>query len=252
MSEYYIRTTAEDETRGPYDLGKLSDLIEPGVVTRTALYYDDAKEEWFRIEENPTLFEALSPKKKRLSLKAKEDATPEIEEVEEVEDVSVDEMLAAAEGLTDETHHLKEEQINQGRAARICLPGLAILLLFSAILNLLPEFSTLNYIFGEGKYASILSHTVIILGLVDLFLALCCFLSVTDVFPIIRFREMLGLGYFTYIYWAWGDVNMLLATLVASIAIYICTLTLNLSFMIACLTLGGLALLYQILLPYLA
>ena len=45
MSEYYIRTPEQDESRGPFTVSKLNTLAEAGQVKENTLYYDEDKEE---------------------------------------------------------------------------------------------------------------------------------------------------------------------------------------------------------------
>jgi len=223
MLEYYIRQPEEPEARGPYTLDKLKDLVEKNKADRDTLYYDENQEEWINVLENADLRDGLFPDKQHLSLKAKEVAdslnTPDAGGGR----LTVDEMLAAAEGKTEDTRHLKKRETNMERAASLSLPALGVMMLLSAVSNL---------------YMLILQEPILILGVIDAFLALCCFLSVTDAFPIIRFRVMLGLGYFGYINWAWGELPQLFAVIAACLGAYIATLTLNLYLMVLAILLG--------------
>lgn len=239
MSEYYIRQPEENEARGPYTVPKISDLIENGKADRDTLYYDEEKEDWIAIIENVNLRDVLFPEKQRLNLKAKEVANSINQEDDaSARTVTVDEMLAAAEGKTEDTKHLTTRASNMEKAAAISLPALGIMLLLSAVSNIFPGLSILQTVMDDKEYLLLLQHPLLILGIFDLFLALCCFLSVTDAFPLMRFRAMIGLGYFAYIFWAWGEVPQLIAVAAGSICIYICTLTLNLYLMVICAILG--------------
>jgi len=79
-------------------------------------------------------------------------------------------------------------------------------------------------------------HPWLMIGLIDAFFMLCCFLNVTDAFPLIRVRFMFGLGYFGFLYWSWNDIPSMGAAVVASIAIYMCTASLN--FFAICISVG--------------
>lgn len=238
MLEYYIRQPEENEARGPYKIDKLCDLVESGRANRETLYYDEGREDWVSVLENADLRDALFPEKKSLSLKAKEVAETLNAPAGSGKGVTVEEMLAAAEGKTEDTRHLKKQEINRERAAALSLPALGIMMLLSALSNLYPSYELIIHIKEERDYLMILQEPVLILGILDAFLALCCFLSVTDAFPLIRFRVMLGLGYFGYTFWAWGDTIQLIAVAIGCVGAYICTLTLNFYLMILATILG--------------
>jgi len=238
MLEYYIRQPEEPEARGPYTLDKLKDLVEKNKADRDTLYYDENQEEWINVLENADLRDGLFPDKQHLSLKAKEVAdslnTPDAGGGR----LTVDEMLAAAEGKTEDTRHLKKRETNMERAASLSLPALGVMMLLSAVSNLYPSIDLIQLIRDEKDYMLILQEPILIVGVIDAFLALCCFLSVTDAFPIVRFRVMLGLGYFGYINWAWGELPQLFAVIAACLGAYIATLTLNLYLMVLAILLG--------------
>ncbi len=44
--EYYIRAPDSEDARGPFNMEKLSSLVEIDQVDKETLYYDDEKEEW--------------------------------------------------------------------------------------------------------------------------------------------------------------------------------------------------------------
>ncbi|WOO43538.1 hypothetical protein [Rubellicoccus peritrichatus] len=238
MSEYYIRQPEENEARGPYTIPKITDLIESGKADRETLYYDEDREDWIPIVESQSLSDILFPEKKHLNLRAKEVADTINADESEARTVTVDEMLAASEGRTEDTKHLKTKGTNMERAAAISLPALGVMMILSAISNIYPGWAIIQLITEEKDYLLLLQHPKLILGCLDAFLALCCFLAVTDAFPVIRFRAMVGLGYFAYIAWSWGDTNQLIAVAVGSIAAFICTITLNLYVMIVCAAAG--------------
>ncbi|WP_269541341.1 hypothetical protein [Cerasicoccus fimbriatus] len=239
MGEYYIQEPGSDEAKGPYDPGRIADLIEAGKASEETLYYDEDREDWLPLMECPEIREAVNPTAKSLSLRPKEvDETSLNREDELLPAMKVDEMLAAAEGNTDETRHLKKKHREAERAAAICLPVLAVIMLLAAITDIWPNVGAITAIQEEGDYALLLKHPLLIVGIADLFLTLCCILSVTDAFPIIRFRMMLGLGYFTYIFWSWGDTTMMIAVALGSFAAWLSTITLNLYTMVSCAIIG--------------
>lgn len=238
MAEYYIREAESDEARGPFDENRIADLVEAGRASADTLYYDDEREDWFPLSENETFDEVFNPSVKRVQLKAKEAGTGRGYEEEARPPVTVDEMLAAAEGKSEDTRHLKVKEKRAAQAAGISLPVLGIMMLLAAFVNLYPHLDVISVIRTDKEWGLLLQYPMIIVGLFDLFLMLCCFLSVTDAFPLLRFRAMIGLGYFTYIFWSWGELPQALAVAIGSLSIYICTVTLNLYVMILFSVLG--------------
>lgn len=239
MAEYHIRKPDSETAEGPYEIPQLQGLLENGIITQDYLYFDESAGEWKNFSDNADLKEALFPEEKRLILKKREKKATDLNSADdEGPAVSVDAMLANAEGQTEETKHLTESLKWQERAASICLPGMAAIFLLSACGAMLPEFSFISELFSEKEWLRLLSHPLLILAVVDLFLALCCILGATDAFPIIRFRAALGLGYFGYVYWAFGDIHASIAVIVASAALFLATLSLNFLLTLACIVSG--------------
>lgn len=238
MSEYYIRQPDEDEARGPYSVPKIADLLETGRANRETLYYDEAQDDWVALIDNPGLRDVLFPDKRILHLKSKDLTNSLEQEDDRAPSVTVDEMLAAAEGMTEDTKHLKSKGLSMEKAASLSLPALGIIMALSAVANLYPGIDLLRDVIADREFGLILQNPLLALGIIDAFLALCCFLSVTDVFPILRFRAMAGLGYFAYIFWAWGEYPEMAAVAAGSLAVYTATLTLNFALMVICVIVG--------------
>ncbi len=239
MAEYYIRDADSDEARGPYNETKIADLIEAGRASGQTLYYDETQDDWFPLSDLSELSDVLNPQQKRIQLRAKSDSRKVVRISEDTRPpITVDEMLAAAEGNSEETKHLKAKAIRRDKAASLSLPALGVIFALSALMHVYGSWDTITVLREEFQWAKLGANPMLILGCVDLFLMLCCFLSVTDIFPVIRVRAMLGLGYFTYFYWSWGEYPQSIAAAVASLAMYVCTVTLNLYLMIAFSVLG--------------
>ncbi|MEO0795084.1 MAG: hypothetical protein AAFX93_07980 [Verrucomicrobiota bacterium] len=239
MGEYYIREPESEEAKGPYDPDRIADLIEAGKATESTLYYDEDHEDWLPLGQNDEIRLAIDPETKPLGLKPKEVLAESLDEEDEMRpEMKVDDMLAAAEGNTSETKHLRKRHRRAETSAAISLPALAVIMLMAAIIEIWPNVSVISDIQENGEYSLILQYPLLIVGILDLFLTLCCILSVTDAFPLIRFRLMLGLGYFGYVFWSWGDTSQMLAIIAGSFAGWVCTITLNLYAMIACAVIG--------------
>ncbi|MGE9295688.1 MAG: hypothetical protein ACQKBV_05315 [Puniceicoccales bacterium] len=239
MGEYYIREPESEDAKGPYDPGRIADLMEAGKASEATLYYDEDREDWLPLMECEEIRVAIQPQTKPLSLKPREEATDSLNvHDEQLPEQKVDDMLAAAEGNTEETRHLRKRSRQAETSAAISLPALAVIMLLAAIIDLWPNLPVITMIQNEGNWGLLLSHPLLIVGIFDLFLTLCCILSVTDVFPIIRFRVMLGLGYFGFIFWSWGEVPQMAAVIAGSLAAWVCTITLNLYAMVVCAVVG--------------
>jgi len=240
VEEYYIRQPDSEDTRGPFDMEKLSSLVEVEQVTRETLFYDDEKEEWIAFGDNKELASRVFPEKRQLILKAKSDEDMDLLNAaeDEIEAISVTDMLAAAEGDTDETRHLKEAAKWQEKAAALSMPVLGFIMLISAFNNVFPNYSVIMDVVDDQNYLALLQKPLLLVGFADLFLAIFLFLSVSDIFPMVRFRAMLGLGFFGFFHWGqWqtGDeTSMILmaAGIMGSLGVFVCTLTLKMTLMI--------------------
>lgn len=277
--EYYIRTADSEEARGPYPIDHLQSLAEAGKVDRDTLIFDESMEVWVEIGKHETLLEQIFPERKKLTLKqpgqakaATKKAPVEGEEEEEEEEAGEDEkkqedkptakvssdtdeegnelpehdvseMLLAAEGQTEDTEHLKRKQERMHAAASLSLPGLGLIMLLSAFVLIYPNYQTIQVALSgedEGGYLALLDPMIII-GLLDLIFAAFLLLAVSEIFPAIRLRSALGLGFWGFIFWAGGDPILMALAIAGHLSLFICTMTLNLYLMMAGLVLGVLS-----------
>jgi len=237
--EYYIRQPDAESARGPFTLDKLVSLAEAEQVNDETLYYIEETEEWAAVTSNEALKREIFPEKKRLLLKPKTAEDMDILNADEDQqpEVTVNEMLAAAEGDTEETRHIKKSARNREKAAALSLPALSLIMLISAFVNIYPNVSVITMVINETAYGLLLQTPLLMAGLLDFLLAIFLFLSVAEIFPILRFRAMLGFGYYGFFHWAqWyngdpGSLYLMACSTAASLGIFICTLTLNLYLM---------------------
>ena len=246
--EYFIRAPEEETASGPYGINELLTLAEAGKLTSDYFYFDPRMESWAVLKSNETLHEKVFPEKKRLTLQKK--GEKEIHtlntEVPGENVVKVDEMLAAAEGHTKETSYVRKKQQWAERTAGMAVPVLGSMLLISALSVLYPSWNIINAILNdeEGAYQLLFQNPVVFLGALDLIMGAFLLLNATEIFPLIRFRAMIGAGFFTVIYGAQyllGDpigLWMALSSLGFGIGLYICTLTLNFTLMLTASTIG--------------
>jgi hypothetical protein len=221
--EIYIRNASETEARGPFNPQQVADLAEAGQVNAETLIYEAVSEQWVAINTQPDLMAVVFPEKKKLILKNKEVSTLN-QPAESTRSITVDDMLAAAEGRTDDTRGKSDPQIAMARAARLGLWGAIASLVFSAASTILPGTDTLFAMTGE----KLLVQPLVLLGVADLVLAVLLGLGMTVLYPLIRFRAALGLGLFGVMYFASGDATLLLAATAGSVGLYLCTVVLSL------------------------
>lgn len=237
MADYYIRTPEQDESRGPFDISKLLTLAEAGQVTPNTLYYDEEKEEWIPIALNEELNAEVFPEREKLSLQVGEEAKPEVD-TKDPGGINVESMLAAAEGETAEKKKLTRQKKSFERAATISAVGLGLMMLFSALFMLLPLMPVLQSAIGDQQFATIFNHPTALIGLFDLIMAVLLLLSVTEVYPLVRGRAMLGLGFGVYVGWSLGDPILMGVSAAAGIGIFLATISQSLNTMIAAFILG--------------
>lgn len=242
MDDYYIRTPENDHSRGPFDVDKLQSLTEAGQVTEDTLYYDEEQEEWKPIALNETLKDTLFPKHKRLSLAAEksDDGKAPAEDQSEEDDAQVDvqELLAAADGETEDTHHLRKGRESMEKASAAAPLGLALSMALSGIFLLFPHFGVLQKAFGDGAFTDLIGFPFFLVALLDFALALALALAVTEVYPYVRGRAMIGLGFGVYMGWVLQSPDLMLAFFLAGAGPFCATLSKRFPLTIAALVIA--------------
>ena len=173
--------------------------MEAGQVSVETLVYDATTEQWIALSANPELMAVIFPEKKKLILKAKEIKTLNKPD-ENAKAITVNDMLAAAEGRTDDTKGKSDPQIEMMRAAKIGMIGATVTVLLAAGGEILPSTDTLT----SMDPAKILAHPFVVLGVVDVILTILLGLGMTTIYPFIRFRAALGLGLMGFMFYAQG------------------------------------------------
>lgn len=217
--EFYIRQTTENEARGPFSREQLMSLAENGRVTRETLYYEATTEQWVAVGDNPALVAELYPEKKILRVRPKESITSLNTANENDRPITVDDMLAAAEGRTEETKDRINPNIAYGIAANIGRYGALVILLISAFSFALPAIDEITALDWVGMLAKPLAFVA---GL-DLVFALLLGLQVVTIYPLIRLRASLVLGYTGLFYYLDGDLLHFAAAAAAATGLYLCT-----------------------------
>jgi len=220
MQEFYIRNESDTEARGPFTVEQLRSLIDSDQVTPATLYFDATTEEWKTVESDADLKGALFPEKRKLTVRA----YPEREEVLNKKKpgaapITVTDILAAAEGRTADTKGKQDPVDAMARAAGIGRWAAILALLLAAAGEMIPS-ADLIVAMDFGKIAL---NAVVILGALDLLLAVLLGLGTVSIYPFVRFRAALGLGFVGFLFWMQGQ-NFYVAVLgAACLGLYLCT-----------------------------
>ena len=217
--EFYIRNETDTEARGPFTVEQLSSLIDSSQVTPTTLYYDATAEQWTPIEQDVALKDALFPEKKKLTVRAVPPSDSLKKESRTSAPIMISEMLAAAEGRTSETSGHKDPNAAMARAAGIGRWAAILSLTLAAAGELLPSADVIMAM----DPMKIIVNPLIPLGAIDLFIAVILGLGVVSIYPLVRFRAALGLGFVGFIFFTHGQQDLLMALAGASLGLYCCT-----------------------------
>lgn len=224
--EYYVRKASETDARGPFTLEQLTSLAENGQVDAETYYYDAATENWVAIGSNPALLETLFPAKKSLRVKPKSDAQVKTLNIVSESDrpITVNDMLLAAEGRTEDTRDKADPAISEGRSAAIGLyAGMAILFVTAAA-YILPHIDVLLALDLGGLFRNPLA----LLGIFNLLLGICLALGSVGAYPAVRFAAMLGLGFAGALFYLQGETLPLAYSVATALGLFFCTIVLNL------------------------
>jgi hypothetical protein len=241
MHEYYIRTPEQDESRGPFNISKLLTLAEAGQVTENTLFYDEEKEEWIPIGLNAELKAQVFPEKESIKLRIGPESKNAGEHDEDSPDeggINVENMLKAAEADTRETRHLKRSQKSFERAVALASMTLGLMMLLSAISFLIPHLDAIQGAVNEGTIAKLVNYPFLLVGVFDLIMAILLLLSVTEIYPVVRGRSMLGLGFGVYLGWALGDPLLMLAFGLGGVGVFLATVAQRVSLMVLAIAMG--------------
>lgn len=239
MPDYYIRTPDNADSRGPFDETKLLTLAEAGQIDPNTLYFDEDKEEWVPIALNEALKQQVFPETKKLELKI--DCNGEASSAptdDEPSGINVEQLLAAAEGDTDDTKHSKALKKSKDKAASIASAGIGLIMLAAALTFLIPHMEVLDANISSATYMSILNYPFLLVGIFDFLMAVFLFLAVTEVYSVIRVRAMVGLGFGLYLGWALGSPLLLGAWALGSAGMFSATLSNRYGTMVLSLAIG--------------
>lgn len=220
MEEIYIRSETETEARGPFNLEQLISLADTGQVTAETLFYDATTEQWCAIGSNEELLGQILPQRKKLKIKSKAVLATLNEDADTSPPITVDELLAAAEGRTAETSSKKDPGIAMARAAALGRWAVIVMLILCAGGELLPAADAVMTL----DPMKILPHPLVVLGAIDLVLATLLGLGVVSLYPLVRFRAAAGLGFVGFIFWINGQMMPLFTLAGGSFGLYLSTI----------------------------
>lgn len=237
MQEFYIRKNEETDARGPFTVEQLQSLVEAGQVDPETYYYDVDQEQWVQILGNDPLRTALFPEKKRLKLKPKENVqslnapapgTPAAAQ----KAITVDEMLAAAEGKTPDSAGRRDPTIARAFAANISLKlatGTAFVMV-----------AALATALGDALFAAdlgiLLGRPLFYVTVIDLLIGMILVLAVVEAYPFVRFRGMAGATFLAVYFLNAGNPTAAACAVASGVGLFILTLAVHLPVAI----LGGL------------
>jgi hypothetical protein len=222
--EFYIREAAETEARGPFNLEQMLSLIETGGVTEATLFYDAGSEKWVAIGDSPEVKASLYPEKKRLKMKMRSVEVVNRPVSETHTPLTVHDMLAASEGRTADTKDKENPEIGMARAARIGMWAAILTLAVAAIGELLPAADAIVAM----DLSKITEQPLAFLGVLDLLLAVLLFLGLVNLYPLVRFRAAVGLGYFGFLFYVHGLGLPLAACIAGAAGLYLETVFVHL------------------------
>jgi hypothetical protein len=217
--EFYIRNETDTEARGPFTLEQLSSLAETGQVNPATLYYETATEEWLTVSANPPLKAAIFPDKKKLTLKTHQDITNLNEKSDQHERIEVSDLLAAAEGRTDDTKARRDPTESMARAAAMGRWFSILILLVCASGELLPSVDTILAM----DWPKLVQTPVVFLGGLDVILAVLLALGMVSLYPFVRFRAALGFGFVGFLFWTQGQIVPLAALGIGASGLFLST-----------------------------
>lgn len=237
--EFYIRGENDTDARGPFTQDQLSSLVEAQQVDGATLYYDAALEQWVPISTNESLMAFLFPEKRKLKVRPKDDIdTLNVEQIGDAP-IRVEDMLAAAEGRTPDSHGRIDPKITAERVAGVGRYLLIATLFLSMFAMLMPRLDIV-YSLDLGEIAT---DPFVLLGLADVFFVIVLFLGATSFYPVVRFRALFAVGLLCFMFFLTGQYQLMIAVGAGTLGMYLMTLAVAWAPLIpaAVLGLGGMA-----------
>ncbi len=220
--EFYVRGANDTEARGPFSLEQLTSLAEAGQVTADTFYYEAAKEQWLTLGSSEELKVLLWPEKKKITFKAKEIKSLNVER-EGDKPITVQDFLDAAEGKTDETKDKSDPEVIMMKAAIWGTRTAAFTCLISGVALVIPGIDAIISL----DPVRILAQPYVLLGVGDVVLGVLLLLGVISLYPLVRFRAVFGLGFLGFLFWTSGQNTALAAVSAGAVGLYFSTICLS-------------------------
>ncbi len=218
--EFYIRNASETEAHGPFTQEQLISLAEAGKVDPQTLYYEAGTEQWISIGANPELKAQIFPDKRRLTIKPKDRIDAVNSPADQAPPLSVNDMLAAAEGRTSETRDKRDKTISYERAALIGRYACTGMLFLSMVGLLVPAIEPIV----AFDWPTLITQPAVYFGAFDLILMLALALGAINMYPVVRFRCALGIGFLGIIFWCQGDIVPVIMLSAGAVGLYLSTI----------------------------
>lgn len=220
MNAYKIREIGSLKVVGPLSMQELKSLAKEKKITPFTLFYNNTTESWIAIKNNTELSTQIFPNDKSQLLKLKDQPTfPE--------DISTKFLIKTAQS-TDELSTKFEYKAKENALIQpYHLPMLSLLMCASAFYNFFPEGHRIISTFLSNHLFNVLYIPYFLVGCLDTILAISFLLGSSDLYPLLRTRVMIGLGYLGYTFWAFDDSFLLLATIISYLGIFLITRTIH-------------------------
>jgi hypothetical protein len=145
-------------------------------------------------------------------------------------------MLAAAEGKTKETAGKGDPkaafELVAGWGRRVLTLIMGVSMCSMLLTHIEPIYAL--------DWKTIIATPTILLGAFDLFLVITLLLGATSVYPLVRFRALLGLGFLGLMHYLAGETQYFVPLIAASVGMYFTTAAVNWLLLVVA---GGLGLL---------
>jgi hypothetical protein len=206
--QYYVREPGTEESKGPLDLDQITTLAEAGKISLSTEVFVDDQDTWLPIEQAPEIRALVFPEKRKLNLKAKDPAAANTLNAPPPagSSIKVEDMLAAAEGDTEETRFLKEQQKSREKAIGLCMPMLGVLFLLFGAALVYPHYAFVRdtVMADSFDFAKLLSRPAIVVAAADLLIGLLLLLGASETLWLARLRAIAVPGWIAWLYFGQG------------------------------------------------
>jgi len=194
--EFYIRGPTDTDARGPFTVEQLVTLGETGGIDAETLFYDAATEQWAPICHQRKVKNLVFPEKEAAEHQTQAACRDAQCAAGGAPADHGPQMLAAAEGRTDDTKDKRTYMETQARSARA---GLVATTLILPVQRRVLDRAAHRHRHESGlcRHAQ---YPLIFLGVLDLVCAVLLALGTVAMYPFVRFRAAFGIGFLGLLY----------------------------------------------------